>query len=134
MEARHGESESTRKFLRLLLWRDFFKFSAIKHGRRLFYLNGYMPLTAKAAAGYDVKWSTDRAVFDKWCRGETGYPLVDANMRELNETGWMSNRGRQNVASFLALDLGIDWRYGAEYFETLLMDYDTPSNWGCFLF
>ena len=57
-------------------------------------------------------------------------PLVDANMRELAATGWMSNRGRQNVASYLILDLGIDWRRGAEHFETLLLDYDTASNWG----
>lgn len=50
-------------------------------------------------------------------------------MKELNETGWMSNRGRQNVASFLVKDLEIDWRLGAEYFESLLVDYDTTSNW-----
>jgi deoxyribodipyrimidine photo-lyase len=54
---------------------------------------------------------------------------VDANMRELNETGWMSNRGRQNAASFLTKDFGIDWRWGAEYFETMLIDYDCTSNW-----
>lgn len=57
-------------------------------------------------------------------------PLVDANMRELAATGWMSNRGRQNVASYLILDLGIDWRRGADHFESLLLDYDTASNWG----
>lgn len=61
--------------------------------------------------------------------GETGYPFVDANMKELNETGWMSNRGRQNVASFLIKDLEVDWRLGAEYFEATLVDYDVTSNW-----
>ena len=57
-------------------------------------------------------------------------PLVDANMRELKATGFMSNRGRQNVASYLALDLQLDWREGAEHFEALLLDYDVCSNWG----
>lgn len=57
-------------------------------------------------------------------------PLVDANMRELLQTGWMSNRGRQNVASYLVLDMGIDWRIGADYFESFLLDYDVPSNYG----
>lgn len=61
--------------------------------------------------------------------GDTGVGLVDANMRELNETGFMSNRGRQVVASFLTIDLYIDWRLGAEYFEELLVDHDVYSNW-----
>lgn len=60
----------------------------------------------------------------------TGYPLVDANMRELKETGFMSNRGRQNVCSFLAIDMKTDWRYGADHFETELIDHDVHSNWG----
>ena len=72
----------------------------------------------------------DDDLFEKWCKGETGYPFVDASMKELNETGYMSNRGRINVASFLTRDLGIDWRYGAEYFETQLIDYDCGINWG----
>lgn len=57
-------------------------------------------------------------------------PLVDANMRELASSGFMSNRGRQNVASYLALSLGMDWRLGADYFEYILTDYDVCSNWG----
>ena len=57
------------------------------------------------------------------------YPLVDANMRELKATGFQSNRGRQNVCSFLTIDLNMDWRYGAEYFEETLIDYDVHSNW-----
>ncbi len=60
----------------------------------------------------------------------TGFPLVDANMRELTATGFMSNRGRQNVASFLTKNLGINWQMGAEWFESLLIDYDVCSNWG----
>ncbi|MEL6926177.1 MAG: FAD-binding domain-containing protein, partial [Bacteroidota bacterium] len=63
-----------------------------------------------------------------FCR--TGVPLIDANMRELNCTGFMSNRGRQNVASFLVHDLSVNWQMGAEYFESLLVDYDPCSNWG----
>ncbi|WWC90786.1 uncharacterized protein L201_005723 [Kwoniella dendrophila CBS 6074] len=66
----------------------------------------------------------------RWCEGKTGVPFIDANMRELIETGWMSNRGRQNVASFLTKDLYCDWRIGAEFFEMHLIDYDTCSNWG----
>ena len=62
--------------------------------------------------------------------GETGHPFVDANMRELKLTGFMSNRGRQNVASFFTKDLGCDWRIGAEYFESALIDYDVSTNWG----
>ncbi|WWC63241.1 uncharacterized protein I303_105841 [Kwoniella dejecticola CBS 10117] len=66
----------------------------------------------------------------RWCEGRTGVPFIDANMRELIQTGWMSNRGRQNVASFLTKDLYCDWRIGAEFFEMHLVDYDTCSNWG----
>ena len=64
-----------------------------------------------------------RSSESKWCEGKTGVPYVDANMRELLLTGWMSNRGRQNVASFLVKDLGLDWRLGAEWFESLLVRY-----------
>jgi deoxyribodipyrimidine photo-lyase len=69
-------------------------------------------------------------LFEDWKEGRTGMPLVDANMRELRCTGFMSNRGRQNVASYLVLDLGIDWRLGADWFEHLLIDHDVTSNWG----
>merc|ERR1712048_920057 len=67
--------------------------------------------------------------FELWAQGQTGYPYVDANMRELLKTGFMSNRGRQNVASFLILDLGVDWRRGADWFESYLVDYDVTANW-----
>lgn len=76
------------------------------------------------------QWRDDEEALTRWKQGTTGMPLVDANMRELAATGWMSNRGRQNVASYLILDLGIDWRRGADHFESLLLDYDTASNWG----
>jgi len=67
---------------------------------------------------------------DRWINGKTGVDFVDANMNELRLTGFMSNRGRQNVASYLCNDLQLDWRYGAAYFEQELIDYDVASNWG----
>jgi deoxyribodipyrimidine photo-lyase len=69
-------------------------------------------------------------VLQSWIDGQTGVDFVDANMLELKLTGFMSNRGRQNVASYLCNDLKIDWRYGAAYFEQQLIDYDVCSNWG----
>lgn len=129
-ESQRRPNESTKHFIYELLWRDFFKFHALKFGKKIFYLNGLWSsskASSNSAAGYT--WKKDMALFEKWCKGETGYPFVDANMKELNETGWMSNRGRQNVASFLTKDLEIDWRFGAEYFEATLIDYDVTSNW-----
>lgn len=105
-----------------LIWRDYFHYSMIKYGSQLFQLGGIQQK--------DLKKSTHQATFDKWANGETGIPFIDANMRELNQTGYMSNRGRQNVASFLAQNLNFDWRWGAAYFESRLLDYDVCSNWG----
>jgi len=115
-------NESTYWLTFELLWRDYFAFIAAKHGTHLFRAGGLR--------GIKIPWSHDRERFEVWCRGETGFPLVDANMRELRATGFMSNRGRQNVGSFLTKNLGIDWRWGAEWFESLLVDYDVASNWG----
>ncbi|MCP9292401.1 DASH family cryptochrome [Gracilimonas sediminicola] len=105
-----------------LIWRDYFRFSVWKHGDKLFWQSGIQ--------SKERTWRTDRKDFKKWAEGNTGIPFIDANMRELNATGYMSNRGRQNVASFLAQNLNIDWRMGAEYFESLLLDYDPCSNYG----
>ena len=105
-----------------LAWRDFFQFQFRKHGSDFFAPDGIRDV--------DVEWRRDRAAFHRWANGETGIPFVDANMRQLNRTGYMSNRGRQNVASFLVDALGIDWRWGAAYFEAKLIDYDVASNWG----
>jgi len=116
-------NDSTYWVIFELLWRDYFKFIAGKYGDKIFYLNGLQP-------NYKGVWKTDLKLFDAWAKGNTGYPFVDANMRELNATGFMSNRGRQNVASFLVKDLGIDWRLGAEYFESVLIDHDPTSNYG----
>ena len=105
-----------------LLWRDFFQFQFHKHGADFFAPTGIRNV--------QKRWTRDREVFRRWADGTTGVPFVDANMRELNRTGYMSNRGRQNVASFLADVLGVDWRWGAAYFESRLVDYDVASNWG----
>ena len=80
---------------------------------------------------YDgIHWRNNEDEFEKWCRGETGYPLVDAGMRQLNETGWMHNRVRMVVASFLTKHLLIDWRWGEAYFAEKLLDYELSSNNG----
>jgi deoxyribodipyrimidine photo-lyase len=117
------ENDSTYWLLFELIWRDFFQFQAAKHGASLFAQSGIRDR-------HDIDWREDDTQFERWARGETGIPFVDANMRELNETGFMSNRGRQNVASFLANNLRLDWRRGAAYFETQLVDYDPCSNYG----
>lgn len=104
-----------------LLWRDFCKYFALKEGDKIFFPGGTL--------GSTKKWPHFTKTFEAWKEGRTGYPLVDANMRELKATGFMSNRGRQNVASFLALDCNNDWRAGGDWFETNLLDYDVYSNW-----
>jgi deoxyribodipyrimidine photo-lyase len=106
-----------------LTCRDWWRLFAAKHGSRIFQLGGPAGLSK-------LRWSGDAELWRRWSTGTTGLPLVDANMRELLATGWMSNRGRQNVASYLALDLGLDWRRGADLFEHALLDYDVASNWG----
>ncbi|HEY5369903.1 MAG TPA: deoxyribodipyrimidine photo-lyase [Hanamia sp.] len=78
----------------------------------------------------DIKWRNNEKEFECWCKGETGYPLVDAGMRQLNETGWMHNRVRMVVASFLCKHLLIDWRWGEAYFAEKLLDYELSSNNG----
>ena len=109
-----------------LLWRDYMRFYGLKYGTRMFKLLG--PQGPKASGKYP--WRRDAALFNAWATGNTGYPFIDANMRELMLTGFMSNRGRQNVASFLVRDMGLDWRLGARHFERYLLDYDPCSNYG----
>ena len=121
-EQRRVQNESTYWLIFELIWRDYFRFLGAAVGARLFRLGGIR--------GRTEVWRHDRGMFARWCSGETGVPFIDANMRELNATGFMSNRGRQNVASFLAKTLQIDWRWGAAYFESMLLDVDPTSNWG----
>lgn len=108
-----------------LLWRDFYHFLAMDADDRLFELGGF---TTKVSG-----WNRNEEYIEAWKTGKTGYPLVDANMRELAATGFISSRGRSVVASFLALDLKVDWRIGAEYFESTLVDHDVSTNWGNWL-
>ena len=110
-----------------LLWRDYFKFFAKKHGDKIFWPNGIL---GKRSHVNKRKWGMDAKQINAWKEGMTGFPLVDANMRELKATGFMSNRGRQNVASFFTIDMNMDWRYGGDHFEETLLDYDVHSNWG----
>ncbi len=110
-----------------LLWRDYFRFVLARWGDAVFSAGGIQRLP--------IPWRTlddsrARADFVRWTSGATGFPLVDAAMQELAATGFTSNRARQNVASFLTKNLGIDWRAGAEWFESFLVDYDVASNWG----
>lgn len=105
-----------------LLWREYFQWWALAQKSRLFALQG------SAATRPLTSYYGER--FIKWCQGCTPYPLVNACMHQLNATGFMSNRGRQIVASCLVNELSIDWRYGAAYFQQQLIDYDVASNWG----
>ncbi|RCV22036.1 hypothetical protein SEVIR_4G156300v4 [Setaria viridis] len=121
-EKQRVANDSTYWVLFELIWRDYFRFLSAKYGNSIFHLGGPRKVASK--------WSQDQALFESWREGKTGYPLIDANMRELSATGFMSNRGRQIVCSFLVRDMGIDWRMGAEWFETCLLDYDPASNYG----
>ena len=120
-ETERVQNDSTYWLVFELLWRDYFRFVCTKHGDRIFRRSGLQ--------GINIAWKEDWQRFDCWRNGTTGFPLIDANMQELAATGFISNRGRQNVASFLTKNLGIDWRMGAEWFESLLLDYDVCSNW-----
>jgi len=122
-EAERGSNKSTYWIFFELLWRDFFRLMAKKYGTHIFRSGG----TKQEA---DTSLRNDYKLLQKWIDGETGVPFIDANMLELKHTGFMSNRGRQNVASFLVKDLKVNWQMGAEYFESMLIDYDTASNWG----
>ncbi|RHZ89420.1 hypothetical protein Glove_14g42 [Diversispora epigaea] len=153
-----GETESTYLIKSQLLWRDYFKFMAEKYGNSLFHIDGFAgalkleriknrSISSIQEEGKEEcdngddndeiienkkgkKWNQDFDKFRKWANGMTGIPWIDANMRQLKETGYMSARGRQNVASFLVKDLRLDWRMGAELFECLLVDHDVCSNYG----
>ncbi|MBB1139732.1 deoxyribodipyrimidine photo-lyase [Myroides sp. WP-1] len=109
-------------WLSQLIWREFFM-SILYH----------YPSSARACfkSEYEnIKWRNNEVEFEAWCKGETGYPFVDAGMRELNQTGYMHNRVRMIVASFLVKHLLIDWRWGEAYFAQKLNDYDLAANVG----
>jgi deoxyribodipyrimidine photo-lyase len=104
-----------------LVWREFF-----------YYITCYFPHVIDTRSNFknELHWNTNKQAFDKWCKGETGFPIVDAAMRELNQTGYMHNRGRLITANFLTRLLGIDWRLGEQYYATHLIDYDPAVNNG----
>ena len=107
-------------FLKELIWREFFM-QILWHFPHT--------ITHSFKPQYDtIKWRNEPSEYKKWCAGETGYPLVDAGMRELNQTGFMHNRVRMLVGSFLCKHLLIDWRWGEDYFAEKLHDFELSSN------
>ena len=125
-EQQHYKNQSTYWLIFELIWRDFFKYISMKHGNNIFKIGGIL--------NKSYEWNHSMTRFNEWANGQTPEPFVNANMIELNETGWMSNRGRQNVASYLSRNMNIDWRIGAAYFESLLIDYDVHSNYGNWMY
>ncbi|MFA0160672.1 DASH family cryptochrome [Vibrio splendidus] len=123
-EAEHGSNDSTYWIYFELLWREYFYWKRLSLGSLLFGDSSNRELCSPNSS------ATSSLNFAKWKSGNSNYPIVDACMRQLNETGYMSNRGRQLAASCLIYELGIDWRHGAAYFESQLIDYDVASNWG----
>jgi deoxyribodipyrimidine photo-lyase len=115
-------NESTYWLFFELLWRDYFRLVALRHGALLFQKGGIRQSQTTP--------SLKKQALKSWQAGKTGQPFIDANMRELQYSGFMSNRGRQNVASYLVHHLHCDWRAGAAWFENRLIDYDPCSNYG----
>ncbi|MDI6034661.1 DASH family cryptochrome [Flavobacterium sp. LB2P84] len=120
------KNDSTYWLIFELIWRDYFKYVSMKNGNSIFKIGGILDKK------YD--WKTNPSDINNWINGNTQEPFVNANMIELQQTGWMSNRGRQNVASFFAKNLLLDWRIGAAYFEAMLIDYDVHSNYGNWMY
>lgn len=110
-----------------LLWRDYFKFFSRKFGAQIFQLKGVSSAPMPAIEDNPIKYK-------QWCEAQTDNDFINAHMTELNQTGWMSNRGRQNVASYLVHQYKLPWVWGAQYFETQLLDYDPDLNWGNWLY
>ena len=122
----HKELGFNHRLLRQLYWRDFYTYIGFHFP---FVFAG--PFQERYRSKKDViEWKNDPKEFELWCMGKTGFPIVDAGMRELNETGHMHNRLRLITASFLVKDLHIDWRYGERYFALKLVDYDPSLNNG----
>jgi deoxyribodipyrimidine photo-lyase len=127
---KHQQSAHTNQYnsvLLDLLWRDYFRFMFKKHGQKFIAAKVNSDKTTELAVNQDE-------LFEAWKNGETGIPLVDATMHELNATGYINNYGRQIVAGFLVNDLKVDWTKGAAYFEEKLIDYSPASNWGNWAF
>jgi deoxyribodipyrimidine photo-lyase len=125
-ETKFGANQSTYWVIFELIWRDYFKYISLKYDSKIFSIGGILER--------DYQWNSDAKIIEKWINGETKDDFVNANMLELKETGWMSNRGRQNVASYFAKELLQDWRIGAAYFESMLLDFDVHSNYGNWMY
>jgi deoxyribodipyrimidine photo-lyase len=130
-----GENKGTAAVRFELLWRDYMRLCTRKFGPRLFHLSGFRndssyPWKTPTSGTKSSSNAEIQAAFTRFLRGETGTGLIDASQRELLLTGYTSNRARQNVASFLSKHLGINWKLGAEWYESMLVDYDLSSNWG----
>jgi deoxyribodipyrimidine photo-lyase len=124
-EQSFGANESSYWLYFELLWREYFRFMMKKHKNRMFSFTGFNGLKNNQNPSLNQQEN-----FLRWKKGQTEDPFVNAFMKELNATGYMSNRGRQNAASYLIDYLHVDWRLGAAYFEEQLIDYDVSSNWG----
>jgi deoxyribodipyrimidine photo-lyase len=117
------EKSGAAVWLSELIWREFYKHILVAYPA----LIKHQPFQQDTAA---IVWGNNQQWFQAWCDGNTGYPIVDAAMRQLNQTGWMHNRLRMIVASFLVKDLQIDWRWGEAYFMSKLIDGDFAANNG----
>lgn len=117
-----AEKQENKTFLKELIWREFFM--------QILWHFPHTPTTSFKSKYDHIEWRNNETEFKQWCEGKTGYPLVDAGMRQLNETGFMHNRVRMLVGSFLCKHLLIDWRWGEAYFAKKLHDYDMSSNVG----
>jgi deoxyribodipyrimidine photo-lyase len=123
LESRLGWDSGAAAFRRQLCWRDFY-------GQVLLHFPANVRSEYQERYRGKLDWSRDEPRFEAWCDGRTGFPLVDAGMRQLRREGWMHNRARLVVGSFLTKDLGIDWRLGERWFMRLLLDGDEASNNG----
>ena len=122
-EKQFSSNDSTYWLVFELLWRDFFRFMFKKHQTKFFMYEGLKSEKVNSK-------SLNEKLLSQWMNGATPSDFINANMLELQQTGFMSNRGRQNVASYFCNELNMDWRFGAAYFEEQLIDYDVCSNWG----
>lgn len=122
-EKEFGANDSTYWLIFELLWRDFFRFMFKKYPTKFFMYAGIKSEKVNSK-------SLNEKLLSQWINGATPSDFINANMIELQQTGFMSNRGRQNVASYFCNELNMDWRVGAAYFEEQLIDYDASSNWG----
>ncbi|MEK9727121.1 MAG: DASH family cryptochrome [Candidatus Margulisiibacteriota bacterium] len=126
-ESKYGKNDSTYWLIFELLWRDFFQFQYLAHAKHWFSFGGIQQKQTQAP-------DYDAVRCDAWVNGKTPNNFINAAMNELRQTGHMSNRGRQNAASYLIHDLGQDWRFGAAVFEHYLIDYDVASNIGNWMY